>query len=63
MAVAFILNGGGLYTFSWVSKSMPKNGTTIVKDTNENKTLNILNRILSSANGKYGFTYFKIRKK
>jgi hypothetical protein len=52
MAVAFILNGGGLYTFSWVSKSMPKNGTTIVKDTNENKTLNILNRILSSANGK-----------
>jgi hypothetical protein len=52
MAVAFTLNGGGLYTFSWVSKSMPKNGITIVKDTNENKTLNILNRILSSANGK-----------
>ena len=52
MAVAFTLNGDGLYTFSWVSKSIPKNGTTIVKDTNENKTLNILNRILKSANGK-----------
>ena len=52
MAVAFKLNGGGWSTFSWVSKRMPKNGITIVKDTNENKTLNILNRILSSANGK-----------
>ena len=52
MEVAFILNAGELYTFSWVSNSMPKNGITIVKETNENKTLNILNRILSSANGK-----------
>ena len=52
MAVAFMLNGGGLYTFSWVSKSMPKNGTTIVKDTKENKTLNTLKKIFSSTNGK-----------
>ena len=52
MAVAFKLNGGGWSAFSWVSKSMPKNGITIVKDTNENKTLIILHRILSSANGK-----------
>ena len=52
MAVEFTLNGGGLYTFSWVSKSIPKNGMTIVKDTNENNTLNILNRILSRANDK-----------
>ena len=47
MAVAFRLNGGGSITFSCVSKSIPKNGITIVKDTNENKTLNILNRILA----------------
>jgi len=51
-AAALRLNGGGLYTFSCVSKSIPKNGTTIVKETKENKTLNTLKKIFRSANGK-----------
>ena len=42
---------------------MPKNGITIVRDTSENKTLNALQKILSTAYGVYGFKYLSIRKK